>query len=191
MTLRQKPLHHCVCHGKNTQSCPPLYPLTFIILYLLRRPSPSGVFFSFKIYRCLILSYMLVSDLKRGKKYIAGLPGDRVARSRDLVVSHYFSIFSYNFQDFYKLFFAKCSQEVCLKRLQSGFLIFCLQKIWHTDQVGVPKKVGFFSKHKLCHCAKFFVGKNSKIRFDQILDKPLTSILQKTVCKNLENCRRR
>ena len=72
-----------------------------------------------------------------------------------------------------------------------GFLNFCLQKIWHTDQVGAPKKVGFFSKHQLGQCAKFFVGKNSKIRFMILLDKPLTSILQKSDCKNLENCKSR
>ena len=61
----------------------------------------------------------------------------------------------------------------------------------HSDQVGVPKKAGFFSKHQLGHCAKFFVGKNSKIRFMIILDKPLASILQKSDCKNLENCKSR
>ena len=50
---------------------------------------------------------------------------------------------------------------ICIDR----FLNFCLQKIWHTDKVGVPKKLGFFSKHQLGQCAKFFVGKNSKICF--------------------------
>ena len=72
-----------------------------------------------------------------------------------------------------------------------GFLNFCLQKNWHSDQVGVPKKAGFFLKHQFGHCAKFFVGKNSKIRFEKILDKPLTSILQKSVCKNLEKWKSR
>ena len=52
------------------------------------------------------------------------------------------------------------------------------------------KKIQAFSEHQLCQCAKFLVGKNSKICFS-FLDKPLTSILQKSVCKNLENCRRR
>ena len=129
--------------------------------------------------------------LKRRKKMSSALGQAFPRAARGWVVSYHFSIFFYNFQDFYKRFFAKCSQEVCLKRLQSGFLIFCLQKIWHTDQVGVPKKVGFFSKHHFRQRAKLFVGKNSKIRFIAILDKPLTSILQKNVCKNLENCRRR
>ena len=36
MTLKwhwdQKPLHHCVRHGKNNNSCQPFYPLTLIIL---------------------------------------------------------------------------------------------------------------------------------------------------------------
>ena len=126
-------------------------------------------------------SFRYVSNGPKKKKKIVSCPR---------VVSHHFSIFFYNFQDFYKRFFAKCSQEVCLGRLQSGFLIFCLQKIWHTDEVGVPKKVGFFSKHHLRQCAKFFVDKKSKICSVGVLDKPLTSILQKTVCKNLENCRR-
>ena len=89
---------------------------------------------------------MFVSDQKRKKIYMTGLPSLRVARSRRLVVSHHFSIFSYSFQDFYKRFFAKCSEEVCLEVILSRFLNLCLQKIWHTDKVGVPKKIGFFFK---------------------------------------------
>ena len=72
-----------------------------------------------------------------------------------------------------------------------GFLNFCLQKIWHTDQVGVLKKIQLFSEHQLGQYVKFFVGKNSTIRFEEILDKPLASILQKSDCKNLENCKSR
>ena len=95
------------------------------------------------------------------------------------------------FSRFLQTFFCKMLirglSTICTDR----FLNFCLQKIWHTDQVGVLKKIQPFSEHQLGQCAKFFVGTNSKIRFEQILDKPLTSILQKSVCKNLENCKSR
>ena len=95
------------------------------------------------------------------------------------------------FSRFLQSDFCKMLVRGLSKKLKNRFLNFCLQKIWYTDKVGVPKKLGFFSKHQLGQCAKFFVGKNSKIRFMILLDKPLTSILQKSDCKNLENCKSR
>ena len=125
---------------------------------------------------------------KKIYRRVAGSKGCQIPRLDS--VSPFFYLLL-QFSRFLQSDFCKMLVRGLSKKLKNRFLNFCLQKIWHTDKVGVPKKLGFFSKHQLGQCAKFFVGKNSKIRFMILLDKPLTSILRKTVCKNLENCRRR
>ena len=107
---------------------------------------------------------MLVMDLKRRKKLSVALGLACTRAARGWVVSHHFSIFFYNFQDFYNFFF-----------LQN----WCSEKSWI-----------FFKTPTLSVC-QIFCRQKFKNLFFSFLDKPLTSILQKSVCKNLENCKSR
>ena len=132
-------------------------------------------------------SFRYVSNGPKKKKKIISCPRAGLPEGSPRLGS--VSPFSYlllQFSRFLQSDFCKMLVRGLSKKLKNRFLNFCLQKIWHTDKVGVPKKVGFFSKHQLGQCAKFFVGKNSKIWQTELQTNLLRAFCKKNFVKILK-----
>ena len=128
---------------------------------------------------------MFVSDPKRRKKYIAGLPAWRVARSRGWIGSHHFSIFFYSFQDFYKRFWQNARKRFVYNLYWQIFEFLPTKNLAHWQSWCSEKSWIFFETPTWPLCQIFCRQKFKNLSI-QIVDKPLTSILPKPFVKILK-----
>ena len=100
---------------------------------------------------------------------------------------HRKSIF-YSFQDIDMRFAAFYSQLSCLQNVENRFFNFCLKNFLRLFKIKKIKKKIFVWFWKV---KKKFWDKNSKICYQEFVDRLVVSRMPRTACRYLENFRRR